>query len=348
MAQCSDTAKLASETLVLVFDLVDSEIANSPRNLVAFLESDAYQKALTATLLKEGRRLMAEGPRGVSASAAEDPWVVLKVLGQTTLATAERSTKQRIETSSGFKQVEVSVNQTVCAFKASKTGIWISKNKEWLIVVAAGLGVGTIAAMYVLREGDSLAERGLILAKDKLKWKVAGKLELGASQLEFKPSQREFKLGAFVQGNFQGVRAKIDLRVATRNDRLASAGGSAQVIVPLGKTASLTGDAAISGWREDISLVPTGPMNLDYKLGLKLKWMGQGSGSRFSLQLAADAAQTKGEQSVGSKLGVQFSTKLGGIPTALTGAARAGATRPDGSQSWKQDYGMEIGVKFEL
>jgi len=87
----------------------------------------------------------------------EDSKKLGRSVGKSFADTASSHLKKQILHGDEYRKVKHSVKQLQCSFNNSPVGVFIDKNKGWLIIIASGLAVGAATAMYVFREGDFVA-----------------------------------------------------------------------------------------------------------------------------------------------------------------------------------------------
>jgi hypothetical protein len=109
-------------------------------------------------------------------------------------------------------------------------------------------------------------------------------------------------------------------------------------VVPLGKAATLSTHAGITGKRE-----PGAPMLTEIDLGLRLHWKNVGGVPALNLQLAADAKHGE-KTTLGADLKATYKTSILRAPTTL---GLAGHVRHE-LNTPKPDYGVKLDWTVEF
>lgn len=347
MDQCSSVMRSAQASFVFAIELADSEVKKSPERLVEAVQSEPVQKAIKAALDKEAKRLMKLQEGGKPLPSGEGT-KVLTNLAKAVPPAIQNEIKKEIEASSDYFTLKRSLDQLQCSFKHSTVGMWIDENKGLLIGVAAGLAVGGAVALYVFESGDVPVKLLTDLAaanKDSLKTEVLGVLEIGVSTIKFRPSTREVQLGGFVAADLKGVKLKASVRGSAKKDEFASAAGTFQIAVPLGKDGEISGKATVAGARmQSMGGIPTGPVAYDYTVELKVSLKNIGGRDHLSLQFAADAQSKEGKHTVSGSAGATFKTGIGGFDSklSLTGGFKHEV------RSIEPDLNVNIGLQIDF
>lgn len=308
------------DTLVLGLEFADTEIHKSPELILKALQSDEVKKAIEEALRTEGKRLLDEQAKRPLTVA--DGTAVAEKVGTAVATAAKDEVVKAIKGSSGFKELEKKLDDLKCAFDKSPVGVFVGQHKDkWYVyVIAAGVAIGGAGAMYATWWGDDIADPLTKLAKDKLKFKVLGNVEIGASKITFKPSKRETGVELFTTAKWKRVEVKLEMSISQENGKLTGAGGTGTVVVHLTDTWTFTG---IGGG--GVGLVPPakpglpgGPLMPRYNMSLVLDYKGMGADQGISFQMFGRLGQTPGGP--------------------LTGAAGGGAVlAPKKWDGWKID-----------
>lgn len=240
MEKCGTLLDAVKDTLVLAFEFADKTLLNSPETIRKVLEDPKIQLAIKQAAQSEGRRLL-EAQKGGKAVTNADGVKVLEAIGTAAKDAAIDSAKKQIEESDEFKKLKKEVENLSCALKQSPIGVFVDKNKGWLIVVGVGLGLGGVTAMYMFRSGDWVAGQATDLASKQLRFKVLGNVEFGASRLKFVPSSRQVGTTLFASAKWERVSVRLDLSVDFKNDQFQSTGGKVTTDFTVAKGLVLTG-----------------------------------------------------------------------------------------------------------
>ena len=339
MTECKEGVfDAATETLVLGIELGESVIKSSPKYLVRVLESPQVQAAIKKALEAEAKKLVEKQARGKTIGN-DDGAKAMTAVAKAALGAGQKQVTHDIKNSSAYRKAEQGLKDLECTFKKSPVGIWVDENKGILYVIAAGVALGSATAMYVTRAGDLPAEWAAKLAKEKLRFKPIGEVELGVDDLKFKPSERQVELKTFATLKWKKVETKVTLRGSFKDDKFQAAGGGAKVVIPVGDAAKVTAHgnaAAVRG--------ASGNIGLDYDLGLSVD---VNPVRGLTLQLMAVGAQKDGTRSVGGGGGLQYKTNVGPVPMSLKGNANIKHVAPPAGPA-RTDYSVQFGLSLEF
>ncbi|MFO0852647.1 MAG: hypothetical protein U0871_29410 [Gemmataceae bacterium] len=298
--QCKDSPggvlDVLQDTLVMGLEFADAEVHKSPERILQALKSEEVKKAIEEALRAEGKRLLDE--QGKRPLTVADGTAVVQKVGTAVATAGKDEIVKAIKGSSGFKELEKKLEDLKCAFDKSPVGVFVGQHKDkWYVyVIAAGVAIGGAGVMYATWWGDDLADPLTKLAKDKLKFKVLGNVEFGASKITFKPSKRETGIELFTTAKWKRVEVKLEMSVSQENGKLTGAGGTGTVILHLSDELTLTGSG--SG---GVGLVPPakpglpgGPLMPRYNLSVVLDYKGIGADQGISFQVFGKLGQTPG------------------------------------------------------
>jgi hypothetical protein len=300
--QCKKSAggvlDVLQDTIIMGLEFGDRTIHNSPELIRKALESDEVKKAIEDTLRAEAKRLLDE--QGKRPLTVADGTAVVEKVGTAVATAGKDEVIKAIKGSSGFKELEKKLDDLKCAFDQSPVGVFVGQHKDkWYVyVIAAGVAIGGAGAMYATWWGDDLADPLTKLAKDKLKFKVLGNVEVGASKITFKPSKRETGVELFVTAKWKRVQVKLEMSVTQENGKLTGAGGTGTVIVNLSDAWTLTGKGGGGAGPAD----PKQPGGLlpRYNLSLVLDYKGLGADQGLSFQIFGKVDQLPGAPLAGA------------------------------------------------
>lgn len=347
MEKCGTLLDAVKDTLVLAFEVADKTILNSPETIRKVLEDPKIQQAIRSAAQTEGRRLL-EAQRGGKAVTNEDGVKVLQAIGTAAKDAALDSAKKQIEESDEFKQLKKEVENLGCAFKQSPLGVFVDKNKGWLIVVGVGIGLGGAAAMYVFKSGDWVAGQATDLASKQLRFKVLGNVELGASRLKFVPSSRQVGTTVFGSAKWERVSVRLDLSVDFKNDQFQSTSGKISTDITVAKGLVLTGTGS-AGYQINKE---SWQQNFVYHLGVGVTFKKAFGVDKFDLTARAFIEQTPDYMKQGAALDARYSimnlANKGQINIGVTGQVdNSRMFDPNLTTSTQQGLGYKGMVMFE-
>lgn len=301
MEKCGTFVDAVQDTLVLAFEVADKTILDSPAVIRTVLEDPAIRSAIERAALGEAKRLTAAQKAGKAVTEAD----VSKSL--TSVATAAQgaaleNVKRQIEGSSEFKKLMKEVQNLGCAFKQSPTGVFVDKNKGWLILVGAGLGIGGATALYMFRSGDFAAGPAANLAGKHLRFRVLGNVDIGAKKITFVPSSRQVATTMFASAKWDKVNVRLDLSVEFKEEHLQSAGGAVTTDVTVAKGLVLTGTGT-AGYQSGTKILPP---SLVYNLGLGVTFKNAFGQNKLDLSARAFVDQSPTSQKAGGALNAKI------------------------------------------
>ncbi len=209
------------------------------------LEDRELQLAVANELKKAGEKLMKEQAeskgKGISMGAS------LQKVGAAAQKKLQEPVVKELKKTEEYKKLEKGLAEFKCAFDNTPVGAFVNENKMLLIIVGAVGAIGGGVAMYYTRSGDVPAKAYSLLpflTPIKL-----GSVELNASGVKFKPSERQFEATIGAKGEWTGVKANLELSAAFKNDKLV--GGGAKAGVSLALNPRTTGFISGSGsWKQ--------------------------------------------------------------------------------------------------
>lgn len=204
-------------TIVLAFDLAESQIANMPTELGKSLNSDEVQDAIRTTLAQFSLAKQKSGTTDVSDQEAKQlANALLTKAGPKISADLLKQLQQTPE----FKKLQKSLDDLGQALKSSPLGVWVDKNAGIVYVVGAGLAIGGAVALYVTKTGGPVLNFPLSQLTGKpVKIFKVGKFTLSGQLLSFKPDARE--VGGGLVGTQKWDKLEVSLQlgvVATGSD----------------------------------------------------------------------------------------------------------------------------------
>jgi len=313
-----DVMDVAQETLVMAFELFDAELARSPERLVAVLKSEKVAKAIEEALRQEAARLLEEQKKN---AAPTDGTAVLQKVGEKALAVGKDELIKAITSGAQFKQLKAQLDKLKCSFEKSPVGVWVEEHKDkWYVyVVAAGVGLAGAGAMYATWWGDDLVSPLTKLAEKQLRFKPMGTLEVGANKITFVPSKRVVGVQAFATGKWERVTATLEVSVTMEKEKLTAAGGTGTVVVDMGQgwKFNAKGAGGVAAPSPDGSPAPY------YSLGIGLGYTGLGGTQGLSVNILGGLAQTPDGKQTGS-VGGSLNYKPKSVPGLAVSATGEG------------------------
>jgi len=310
---CGNVIDAAVETVAIGFELMESEVPRLPERVAAALQDPQVHAAITAALLAEAKRQLAEQAKATGPGSSQDGKDFALSLGKKTGNAIVQSVKGQIERSPLAKQIEEQLEQVKKDFKCSPVGVFINQHEGLLIVTGAVLAVGGAAAMYYTRTGDDIAK----LAEGReLKFTFVSGLSLKAQVPAFIPSTRTFGTRITVSGDWKPVRVSLTASGTAQESTLRT-GVSGEIIIPLahGVTTVLSGEYNTGGIPLSRSSSP-GAVEVDYKAALGLK-VDAGQGLSFQLMGTCGPSGCTGSGSA------HYSAKPAGVPLYLDVTGKA-------------------------
>ena len=348
MEKCGEgVIDAASDVIVLGFELLDSSVERSPQMIIDMFKQGDIQKAIQKALASEGKRL-AELQRANKSIGNDVGVKVFSAIGKSVGFSAQKAAKKKIERSSDYKAVENSLKELECRFKESPTGVFIDEHKGLVIVVASGIAIGGVTAMYAAKSGDWVASQLASLASKQLRFKVLGNVELGAKKIVFKPSERKVELTTLTVAKWKTVKASLDLHVAFKDDNFAKSSASSEVVVDVAKGAQLAGKGSVGYVR---SLKP-GEQHLTYDLRLGMTFSDNGPNSKLKLQVLGYVNQDPGKRTIGGSGKVTYGITGGGGKAPAMNLildARGGRSeifQPTGANKVQNTFETKLGLEL--
>lgn len=236
--QCISLKEASVQTVTLAFDLFDAAVLSSPQLLIKVLEDKAVQEAIKNGLQAAGKQLMTDQEAGKPVEFGGTMAMLTRAAATSMKPAAQKTAIAEIKKTREYQQFDAGLKEFKCAFEQSPVGVFVEKHKGLLIVVGA---VGALAggvAMYYAKAGDMPAKGFSFLSK--LKPVKLGAISLHADKVVFKPSDRKIDVTLDAKGNWESVKANLELSSSFKNDALVGAGAKSQVVVTLNPKTSVT------------------------------------------------------------------------------------------------------------
>lgn len=228
-AKCTGVIDAVHETVLIGFELIGDLPANAETLLSNALQSKDVQDALKNTLRDHAEAKVKNNQTNIVEGDAKKLGADLlsntgKALGQSVVGEIKKTPQ--------YKQLEKSAENIGEAFKCSRFGVWLDKNKKVLYVVGAGVTVAGAAAMYMARAGDELTAPVMDLIKEKrVTVKMPGDLQLSVGGFKFSPKKREVGVDLTLAAQWTPVKATFSV-VSTEIDSKVQMAGTARIVIP--------------------------------------------------------------------------------------------------------------------
>jgi hypothetical protein len=215
--QTPSVVDATSNTFVLAFELVDSQIQNLPSELERALQDPAVAAAIKSVLTDFALAKQKTGSTTVSDDEASK---LAKALLDKAGGKVEDSLLDQVKKTSDYKKLEQSVSDLEKALKAAPVGVWVDKNKGILYVVGASLVLGGATALYVTKTGGPVVDFTMskLTGKSVQVFQV-GRFSLSGQLLKFEPATRT--VGGALTGNEKWERLQVSVQlgvIATGSD----------------------------------------------------------------------------------------------------------------------------------
>jgi hypothetical protein len=237
--QCPSFDAAASRTVALGIDLLESTVGNSPQLLKSVVEDPKVKEAIAKALMQEGQKLMDEQRQGKSESVGS----TMSRLGTAAItggkAPAASKAANELKKTPEYRRLETGLKELKCSFDQTPVGVFVDENKTLLVVVAAVAAIGGGVAMYYTKAGDVPA-KGYEAVFANLSPIKIGAVSLQAKKLEFKPSERKVDTALAMTGNWTNVKADLELRFGSKNDRIMKGGAVGSVVYTVDSATSLS------------------------------------------------------------------------------------------------------------
>jgi hypothetical protein len=331
MGECRDLKGSVVRSVVLGIRLVGATVRNRDQIAKEALENKKVQKAIHDAFRKQAGAMINASLTGetLDGKAAKTFVESIAKAAHPHAAGAVKKQKEYAEASQGLKDLK-------CAFDETPVGIFVNKNKTWLIIAGVVVAAGGAVAMYLTKSGDVPAKGLTFITEQAAKKIEVGAVTFGVKDLDFVPTKQNVKGTVEVSmGSLETAKVNFDLRSAVKGGTLEELSLSETVVVPLSKQTKLTGKAGI-GMKER---KPT------YDLALAVKHSDKG----FTLDVAGYLKGVGTEQTFGAKAtaGYRIDTSRLLGPKSRTTIGATGnieATRASGRDRFQMGGGVNVGL----
>ncbi len=256
--QSESVVDAASDTIVLAFDLVGSQIANMPDELTKSLQSASVQAAIKSTLMTFALNKQKSGTTTISDQEATQ---LANALFSNVGGKVADSVLEQLKKTPEYQKLEQSLKNFEQALKTSPLGVWVDRNQGILYVVGAGLVIGGAAALYVTKTGGMVVNLPVSQLTGKpVKIFKVGRFTLSGQLLNFQPDtqtvggaltgaekwdrlQISVQLGVVATGSdVKQVNGQVMFKTQDFNLSLSGSGQPAQRTVNLGLSVGISGN----------------------------------------------------------------------------------------------------------
>jgi len=299
MEKCPGLIKSTKETIVLAVKFSNKTLLNSPEIIKKTLQNPKLQNEIQKILLAEAKRLSLKQQQGKSLSI-DDSRKFIKTTAKPFSDIAPGDIKKQILKSLEYKKIKQSALQLQCSYNKSPVGVFVDKNKGWLIIVASGLAIGTSAAMYIVKKGDTVANIATKLVGESVKFKLLGKMTIGAKDFKFEPSTRLLGTTIFTNIKWERVAVKFDLKISAKGSDVTNTSANTEVLLKFSKPLTLQ----IKGRVGYVSAKENYHQTLVYNLEVGVKYKIKESGLAISTLVFIN--QTPGERKRGGSVSLNY------------------------------------------
>ena len=333
---CKSLPGSAVTTIVLAFDLVGYEAKSAPAQILRVLDSKKVQEAIRNALNEDAKAFLKQQQEGLPIGAGQAASQIGTSVGKALLSTGVNELQQEIQRTAAYRRLESGVRDLQCAYEKSVIGVWVDEHKALLIVIASGVVLGAMTAMYLTNTGDTPADWAAQLAKNKLKTTILGKVEVGVSDIKFVPSKREIGLQVYADTSKwkRFKESKFSVTVHTKDEKLTSLKMTFDTRSPLG-----------GGFYQTLG-ASADPIAKNYSFALGI----QGESGGLRLRILAEVAKEAEKTRVGGSAALSYQGKVGPVPLNLTATAGinkvTGPGAGPGSSISRTDARVQIGLSI--
>lgn len=219
------TCELAQDVIAFVLEFPVEELPLLQGQVEKVLQSDAMRKKLQKTLFEYAFDKTKKG----EVFSTSDPKLGIAILNSTSEVGQKELVKQ-IMNDVPAKRVMKAFDDFNQALKQTPMGVWVDKNKGWLIVVGVVLAVGGTAALFYTRTDSDVVNFPISQIKGKAVpiWSP-GNFKLSGSLIEFQPADRKLGLEVIGEQKWERLDLKLKLGVVGSDPLAKPADGQAAV-----------------------------------------------------------------------------------------------------------------------
>jgi hypothetical protein len=319
-------------SVALVIRLGEASVVNREKLVSQILNDEKVRKALHEGFREQALKILSDEVKGVpAASASDQAGTLMTKVAKAASPAAETAVKAQQE----WKDAERGLRELKCAFDKTPIGVFVDRNKGWLIFAGVVMGVGTAAVMYKTRTGD-IPAAGLAKIGELTTKKIEiGSVSFDTKGLTFVPSKREIASTVGINlGDLDSVKDRFEISAAVDGGTLKELSMSNEVTVPLARDLKLSGKAGV-GMKDG------GPR---YNLNLGMKYKHEGVSLEINAYVKGGSGETYGAE---AKAGyyTPLDKTLGKGSYATVGAVgKVESTRAAGASSFQTEGTVTMGV----
>jgi hypothetical protein len=200
---------LAHDVFAFVIEFPADEVPLFPEQVEKVLASDTLKKKLQSTLLAYALEKTKKG----QVFSPSDANLGVAILNGARSAAGDQLLEE-IKKGVPAQRVARAFKDFTNALQHTPMGIWVDKEKHWLIVVGVVLAVGGAAALFYTRTDSSIVNLPISQIKGKAipLWSP-GNFTLSGGLLEFQPGQRKLGLEIIGEQKWERLTVKMNLGV---------------------------------------------------------------------------------------------------------------------------------------
>ena len=252
MGQCSSFKDELSQTVALAFQLVFEEgVKKSQRNIIKAIETKEFQTTFKKALEDEAKAFLKAQKKDLKLDSR---FVLRNTMKKSSTALVTEFSNQ-LKKSPEYAKIKSSLKKLECAFDKTSVGIFVDKNKTWLIIVGVVGGLGGTVGLYYARSGDLLAGQLLPrLSEYALKKREIANtgISIGASLTKFIPSTRELSFKAIIALEWEKIEASLNISGDFKGSEVIQATSTVKITVPLKKNIKFSANASLCYKRQTV------------------------------------------------------------------------------------------------
>jgi hypothetical protein len=329
---CSDLNGSLVRSVALIIKLGESTVANRDQLVEKILKDDKVRLALHEAFRAQALKLITDELAGKATSSAAQATTFVTAVGKASSPAAESAVKSQDK----FKSAEQGLRELKCAFDKTPVGVFVDRNKGWLIFAGVIVAAGGAVLMYKTKTGDVPAAGLAKLGELTTKKIEIGKVTIGTSGLVFVPSKSQIGGGVSISlKDLDAVKTTFEIKTVVDAGTLKELTLSDTISVPLATGMTLSGKAGV-GVKD---AVPTYDLTLGVKYGQ----------SGLALDVSAYVKGAGASQTIGASARAGYVTPLDstfGKGSYLTAGAQGKieGKRPDSSSSFQPEGTVTVGL----
>jgi hypothetical protein len=292
----------ASNTIVLAFDLAESQIVNMPDELAKALQQKDVQDAIRSVL---ANLALAKQKSGSTTMTEQEAMQVAQAVGKAAGDKITSSVLDQMKKTPEYKALDQSMKDLQQAMKSSPLGLWVDRNSGILYVIGAGLVLGGATALYVTKTGGPAVDFPIsqLTGKSVQVFKV-GQFSLKGSLLKFDPATQT--AGAALMGTEKWDKLEVSVQFG--------------VVATAGDVKQVSGQVVFKTPQVNLGLTGSAqPSDKTVNLGLSLRVSTTGQPGPLTIGLGAVIKDNKVDS---AQLNAAMKTRVGDF--GLTGSESKG------------------------